>query len=796
MTGKRDYRRPLRSKTSTIDIYIKLAQYPILSDKIRERMRATLFSRGIISAEEFEREVEEMAVQSQKREGAYNPFYPEPVGVWQERKARIRNFHTDYYFAYNLPPEEFDQLINEVVQPARDVGAPSVRLDFNPELAPWEMLFNQGEAYERLPTAERQNVEHHLEEIKVVLIRGMITDQLPLIAVAKQVLSIADLRSIYDRRIGSGKIGGKAAGMLIAWKILQQADPELGRQVIIPESYYIGTNVMYEFRRINRLEASMNQKYKPLEQIRAEYDDVVRGHLAGEMSSRIVDQLRAILGNLGNKPVIVRSSSLLEDNFGTAFAGKYNSYFCPNQGTPEQNLEDLLQAIKLVYASTLNPDALLYRKKHGLIDYDERMAVLIQEVRGEQSGRYFFPPLAGVAFSRNPFRWNPIIRREDGFLRLVWGIGTRAVNRVASDYPRLISLSHPDLRPETTPRAIRQYSQRYIDVIDIAQNDFQTLPVGDVLRPDYPYLRQIGSVDSDGFIQDITSPHSVQDVDDVVLTFNRLTRDADFVRLMRTALAHLEATYGTPVDVEFTVELIPEYPRMAYRLCVLQCRPLSERPEGELVEIPRRVPPERVIFYGKEMVSNGRAEGLRYVVLVDPERYAQVPNRVMKLEIGRAVGRINKALENEAFILIGPGRWGSVNLDLGVRVTYADIYNTKVLMEVAAASLQAAQPELSYGTHFFQDLVEAGIYTLPLHLDRPEARFHRRFLRESPNILADLSPDDAHLSDFLSVIDIAAVTHNRYRLNVLMDGEGEEAIGFLAEGPWTAEAPPNGAGAH
>ncbi len=112
------------------------------------------------------------------------------------------------------------------------------------------------------------------------------------------------------------------------------------------------------------------------------------------------------VNRIGRDPLIVRSSSLLEDNFGYAFAGKYNSYFCPNQGSEEENLADLLQAIKRVFASTLNPDALLYRQKQGLIDYDERMAVLIQRLQGKSHGRYFFPSLAGVAFSQNPFRWN------------------------------------------------------------------------------------------------------------------------------------------------------------------------------------------------------------------------------------------------------------------------------------------------------------------------------------------------------------------------------------------------------
>jgi phosphoenolpyruvate synthase/pyruvate phosphate dikinase len=228
------------------------------------------------------------------------------------------------------------------------------------------------------------------------------------------MFSMADLRRIYRRRIGGGKIGGKSAGMTLAWKILRQPPPpgetDLRELVEIPDSFFIGSEVIYDFRLMNNLEWVMNQKYKSLEEIRAEYPAIEEAHLRGEFPSDVVEQLEIVLSRMGDDPIIVRSSSLLEDNFGFAFAGKYQSYFCPNQGTPEENLVDLMNAIKRVYASSVNPDAILYRQHHGLLDYDERMAILIQHVRGKRHGRYYFPTLAGVAFSRNPFRWHPKIR--------------------------------------------------------------------------------------------------------------------------------------------------------------------------------------------------------------------------------------------------------------------------------------------------------------------------------------------------------------------------------------------------
>jgi len=770
-----------RSVTPTIDIYIKLAQFPVLADTIRARMRQELFRRALIDETAFENQVREKAIESQRRERLTDPYGQEEAHVWQKRLARVRDFQTDAYFADTLGPALLEMIIEETLrhQPS---PALSAELTFNPEIAPWEVLFRQGALYERLPPAQREQLQHHLEEIKVVLIKRMISDQLPYIGVAKGIFSIADLRYIFDRRIGNGKIGGKAAGLMLAWRILLQdaADPPDIRPFVgIPESFFIGTEVIYEFRLINGLDHFMNQKYRSFDEIREEYPHIVEAHLAGHFPPAIIDRLREVLAAMEGSPLIVRSSSLLEDNFGYAFAGKYNSYFCPNQGTPEENLGELLDAVRRVYASTLNPDAILYRQQHGLIDYDERMAVLVQKAVGAPYGRYYFPTLAGVAFSQNPFRWNSQIRREDGFLRLVWGFGTRAVERVSNDYPRLIALSHPQLRPETTAQAIRQYSQWSIDVIDLEDNSFKTLSVLDVLDGRYPFLRYIASVNHGDYLQEVLSFNALSRNDEYVLTFNTLIRDRQFIDLMRAMLRRLETTYQRPVDVEFIVDIIPNYPRTEYRLYVLQCRPLSQRSEDGPVPIPRDVNPESILFTTHHLVPDGRAEDIRYVVYVDAQQYYRIHDMTLRQELARAIGRLNKRLEDERFVLIGPGRWGSANIDLGVHVTYGDIYNTKVLIEMAVAQ-NGHMPELSYGTHFFQDLVEAGIYSLPLHLEggTQSGSFNWAFFAAAPNVLADLLPGDAPLAPYLKVIDLAALPGDR-RLHILMNGEREEALGYL-----------------
>ncbi|MDX1614993.1 MAG: PEP/pyruvate-binding domain-containing protein [Candidatus Promineifilaceae bacterium] len=783
---------PLRSKTSTIDIYIKLAQYPILASKIRERMRQELFRRGIVSEADFEAEIKQKAIESQRREGVYDPFGQEPAPVWQERKARIRDFQTDFYFGFNLPTPIFEQIVKEVLN-GQLAPAESHELSFNPEVAPWELLFRQGQIYEALPPPEREKISHHLEEIKAVLIKGMISDQLPYIGVARQVFDIADLRRIHRRRIGRGKIGGKSAGMLLAWKILQQHNPEFGpdisEQISIPESYFIGTEVIYEFRRVNNLEHLMNQKYRSLDEIREDYPRIVQAHLEGQFPEPIVEQLRDLLERIGRQPLIVRSSSLLEDNFGFSFAGKYQSYFCPNQDTSENNLQALLKAIRLVYASTLNPDAILYRKRNQLIDYDERMAILLQTLRGQRYGRYFLPSIAGVGFSQNNLRWNPKIRREDGFLRVVWGIGTRAVDSVSNDYTRLVALSHPQLRPETTARSIRQYSQRYVDLIDLQDNEFKTVPVREamatLLETGYPIVRYLVSVDKGDYVNRAVSTIGVEDVDNLILTFDYLTQDRNFVKLMRTALMRLEHTYDRPVDIEFTVEIIPNYPYPDYRLHVLQCRPLSQREMEAAVSVPADLPEEDILFRSFQLIPDGKVEGVRYVLFVDPVNYRQIESTTVRLEIGRAIGRLNKVMEGKRFVMMGPGRWGSANLDLGVRVSYADIFNTKALIEIAIAD-DGHAPALSYGTHFYQDLVETGIHSLPLHLEDDQSYLDWGFFRNAENQLEKLLPEDADLAPYLQIVDVPAEANDR-RLTILMDGSNDIAVGYLTEGAWEEE---------
>ncbi|MGD8603540.1 MAG: PEP/pyruvate-binding domain-containing protein, partial [Anaerolineales bacterium] len=452
------------------------------------------------------------------------------------------------------------------------------------------------------------------------------------------------------------------------------------------------------------------------------------------------------------------------------------SHFCANQGTPKENLKQLLAAIRKVYASVKSPNVLLYRRRMGLSDYDERMAILIQEVQGRPAGRFYYPDAAGVAFSRNQFRWNPRIDRQAGFLRLVWGLGTRAVDQIGDDFPRLVALSHPELRPESDPMQIRRHSQAKVDLIDLEDNQFRTLPIEEALSSQTPNLRLLVQRFEQGGFHDFLSLPPKLDLDTAVVTLEGMLRRTSFPSLMRRMLARLESAYKSPVDTEFAATFVQEEGEYKPMIYVLQCRPQSRLLNEEEVHMPDEIPVERRLFVTHGMIPDGRVSHIRYIVYVPPEHYSQ-SKPTEKLEIARLIGRLNNALSEHRFILIGPGRWGSRNSDLGIPVTYADIYNAKALIEVTDDTV-ATEP--SYGTHFFQDLVEANIYPLALPLNDEKVEFNHAFFG-AENHLLDLLPKETDMESVVHVIDVP-VASNGALMEIVMDGEAGTAIAYLKPG--------------
>lgn len=640
--------------------------------------------------------------------------------------------------------------------------------------------------YQRLAESEPEIQSPNKKGIEVSLIRRFLSDQMEYVSIAKNFIEVKDFYSLLNKVIFSteshGKFGGKSAGLYLASRIIKKsaADNELLSKVKIPKTYNITSDVLLHFMHYNNFYEVIEQKYKPINQVRFEYPHIIQTFKNARFPADIVNGLSAALDDFGDTPLIVRSSSILEDRIGAVFSGKYKSLFVANQGNKQQKLDALFDAIAEVYASTFSPDPIEYRTERKLIDFGEEMGIMIQEVVGNKVGKYFLPTYAGVAFSRNEFRWSPRIKREDGLIRLVPGLGTRAVDRLSDDYPVLIAPGQPGLRVNTSPKEIEKYSPKKLDIINLETNSFETIDVGKFLKEagqKLPGIRDIISIYKDDFIR---YPSGLIDYDkeDIIVTFNNLTQNTPFIAQTKAILDTLEKTLGSPVDIEFASDGIHFY--------LLQCRPQSYSALSAPSPIPKGTPKEKIIFTANKYISNGSMPEITHIVYINSKDYSSLSDRSAMMDVGRAVSKLNQLLPKRKFILMGPGRWGSRgDIKLGVSVTYSDINNTAALIEIARQKGNYI-PDLSFGTHFFQDLVEADIKYLPLYPDEKDIIFNETFLFGMNNIFAEMVPEYAHLGDTIRLIDVPKVTNGKI-LKVLLNADLGEGMGLLANPSQRAE---------
>ncbi len=733
-----------------------ITKYPVLADQVRRTMRRILADEGRITSEAILEEARQKAIEDQKQEGLTEPLAQEPAERWEFRVIEHYRQLTDYYFACYHSVDDAVAIMDEIkfqhmeLQNVLEDGETTVEMMGQAE------RFRAGSAAEEDEAAE--------ELLRVNLIKNLFSDQLEFIGVAKRIFTLHDLQEIKARIIGTGKVGGKAAGMLLGHAMLlreREQNPDTP-DIRIPACYFLGSDVFYQFFEENEADFYRVQKYKPMEQVRKEYPQICETIREYDFPGSVVIKLRNLLNKFQDTPLIVRSSSLLEDNVRTSFAGKYESVFVANSGTPEENLEELLTAIRRVYSSVFSPDVVAYRKEKNLLDYDERMAILIQNVVGRKRGSMFSPYLAGVGFSLNMFRWSERLNHEDGMLRLVMGLGTRAVGRVGNDYPRMVPLTDPSLRPEKDPREILKYSQKQIDLLNLDTRQLETISVQNAenvfhmneITPAMSLFK--GSYMLDAWFDK-------RETDRLVVTMNEVLR-GPFPKKYKQLLEILHRNWGMHVDTEFAVDYNPETKHMTIYL--LQCRPLAMNRQMAPVELPEVTDEETVFFRSSGITPCGIAQEIRYIVSVNPDTYHGLETEQDRRQVGQLVGRLNRVLPSKGFILIGPGRWGTVDVKLGIHVGYSDISNAAVLIELAEGD-EGFTSEVSYGTHFYLDLVEAQIYPLSILMDREGTVFNRKFLDNARNCLGDLLPEDQGKRHLVQVVDVPAEMDGRF-LSVYM----------------------------
>ena len=558
------------------------------------------------------------------------------------------------------------------------------------------------------------------------ILRCLLGNEPQRLALCRKYFTTADLMAIKKREIGTGCIGGKAVGMLLARRVLQATDPALYERRIEPhDSYFIGADVFYTYF-VQNGAWSLRTKMVSVEDYLAVAPQIREKLLTGAFMPSIQEQFRSMLEYFGQSPIIVRSSSILEDGFGNAFAGKYDSVFCPNQGSPEERYAAFESAVRTVYASTVNEDAIRYRADRGLLSRDEQMALLVMRVSGDIHGDWYFPHVAGVGHSQNLYVTSAASAAENrGALRLVMGMGTRAVDREADDYARLLDMARPLAPPRVAYGDEYKFSQHKLDAINLRENRFETVEIEKLdkrelktdsylfMEPDAPTRARYREQGLDYPVPDIVN-------------FDKLLRRTDFCAVMTKLMGDLAEKYDYPVDVEFACNFRPD---REYKINLLQCRPLQTRGIGSQGVKPK----VRDYFFrirGNFMGGNV-ALPVRYLILVDVEAYLDLSEQ-KKYHAARCIGRLNQLLRDEHTVLLGPGRWGTTTPSLGVPLNYTEISHFDCLCELAYSS-HGLRPELSYGSHFFQDLVEAGTFYTALYRGEAGCEFHDALFEAFPN---------------------------------------------------------------
>ena len=590
---------------------------------------------------------------------------------------------------------------------------------------------------------EGENIDDECDKICEL----MMTKDEKMLSKIKEYFTFEDYITIYDRRVGSGLVGGKTCGMLLARKIIEKNCPDIYNDIFEPDdSFYIGTDLFYTYIVSNDLwDLRVNQRTEEgYYKYGKELEEALKN---GTFSDEIRKEFIHILDYFGQNPIIVRSSSFLEDGYGNAFAGKYESVFCVNRGSLEERLAAFEEAVKIVYSSTMNISALEYRKLNDLDDTDEQMGLLVQRVSGSYHGDYLFPTAAGVGFSYSPYSPLPNMDNSKGMLRLVMGLGTKAVDRTKKDYPRIVNLDKPEVTMTKDIKEKHRYSQHYLDVIDLKNIRLHDIPIDDGLDVIPRYSKNVmveHDREAERMFRDRGQPREI-----VFVNCEGIVKNHEFIDVMKRILNTLEIAYDYPVDIEYTVNVGEN---KSFNINLLQCRPLQVSVNNEAIEMPEN---QNVFFHIKESsMGMSRKSEIDIICYVDPHKYYEYPY-AQKSSLSRIISDVNTYCKNndKTALLIVPGRIGTSSPELGIPVVFADISHFTAILEEAYSDV-GYMPELSFGSHMFQDLVEAEIYYGALFENEKRIEFNRDMIFDYPNILNDINPNlNDEIYDMIQVID-------------------------------------------
>jgi len=683
------------------------------------------------------------------------------------------------YMIHRRQGEDFIPVTSSATTSEILSSTPQAWLDFStPRSDIWIRSFMQAQEIVNTTRSDRQDAWKG-SKLFGRLLRMAVTRDSRVLELAEKYLDFADIVNIGKRMIGTGLVGGKSVGMLLARAILKKEDCQWIDKLEPHDSFFIGSDVFYTYLIQNdcwwirrRLKTSTTGFHLDKQ--------AKKRMLTGKFPKDIEDKFSEMLEYFGQSPIIVRSSSLLEDAYGNAFSGKYESVFCANQGTPQERLETFVTAIRTVYTSTLSEEALSYRAHWGLLDRDEQMAILVQRVSGSVYEEHFFPQLAGVGVSFNPYVWNSEIDPKAGMMRLVFGLGTRAVDRVDDDYTRIVALNAPMHRPEASSEDVRKFSQNKTDVLDLVTNCHTSHPFQEVVEPLSSFPLEIFATRDLGLERRMRE-EGKQKAFSWMLTFDSLLSEEVFVKDMRNMMQILQEAYKHPVDIEFTANFVD---KNNYKINLVQCRPFQAKGNILSVEKPCSVPVDNVILESKgPVIGSNIATTIDRIIYVVPAVYGKM-KMSDRFAVARLVGQLTHLDDKEekpTLMLIGPGRWATTSPSLGVPVSFSEINTVSVLCEVAAMH-EGLVPEVSLGTHFFNDLVEMDMLYCAVYPQKYDNVLNADFFNESKNMLPQLLPKAKALSSAVKVI-YASENKDGLRVCVNSDVLKQNLLCYLDDRP-------------
>ena len=566
----------------------------------------------------------------------------------------------------------------------------------------------------------------------------------------KEHFTPEDYFAVRDHMVGTGMIGGKACGMLLARAIIRNREPDISDVLEPHDSFYVGSDLYYTYIVDNNLwDTRIKQRTEEgYFDLAGDFADKI---MSGTFSEPMREQFVRIIDYYGQDPYIIRSSSILEDGFGNAFAGKYESVFCVNRGSLEERLDEFEHAIKVVYASSMSLSALDYRKRRGLDKRDEQMALLIQRVSGSYYGSNYMPCAAGVGYSYSPYRIMKDTDPTAGMLRLVMGLGTSAVDRTEGSYPRIVNLDKPEKTSYSSSADKHKFSQGKAEVINMTEHTLKKLSL-DHLEPDIPgYLDRIlleHDYDAESRLREMGRRRDVK-----FISCKGLVENKTLMEQMKRMLACIQEEYEYPVDTEFTINISENG---EYSIDLLQCRPLQVQKGKSGTVIPPDVPKDNILLESKgASMGMCKTTDLDLIVYVDPIKYYSMPYKEKDL-VAKLVGKINWHYRdlNKHMMLIVPGRVGTTSPELGVPTSFSDISAFEVICETEESGA-GYNPELSYGSHIFQDLVEAEILYTAVFNNEKTIHFSPEKLTEYPDITGDFEEKE-ELKDIVHVYDVSA----------------------------------------